>query len=122
MIVKRQKILKTLFFIGIIISIIIIHTMSYASAGQIDVDSVDIGESQIDELKPMFESILGFVQVIGSAIAVIIIVVVGIKYMWSTTEEKAAYKQTMIYYLIGAILIFSTVNVMAILYNFLNGN
>lgn len=120
MTIKKQKILKTLFFIGIIISVIFIGTMSYASAGKIDVNAVNINESKIDELKPMFETMLGFIRVIGSAISVIIIAVIGIKYMYSSIEEKAAYKQTILYYIIGAVLIFSTVNIMAILYNAFN--
>lgn len=117
MTIKKQKILKTLFFISIFISLIISGTMSYASAGQIDVNAVTINELKIEDLKPMFESMLGFVQVIGSAISVIIIAVIGVKYMYSSVEEKAEYKKTMIYYVIGAVLIFCTVNIMVILYN-----
>lgn len=120
MILKRQKILRTLFFIGVVIIVIVNSTMSYASMGQIDVNSVDINETKIDELKPMFKIILGFVQMIGSAISVIIIVVIGIKYIYSSIEEKAAYKQTMIYYVIGAILLFSAVNLMTMAYNIFN--
>ena len=36
----------------------------------------------------------------------IILVVLGIKYMMGSAEEKAEYKKTMIPYVVGAILIF----------------
>lgn len=113
----KKHVIRTLFFISIIISIIIIQTISIASAGQIDVNNVEISETEVGSLQPMFEGMLGFVQVIGSAVSVIIIAVVGIKYMWSSVEEKAEMKQTMFYYVIGAILVFTTVNVVSIAYD-----
>lgn len=115
--ITKKHVIRTLFFISIIISIIIIQTISIASAGQIDVNNVEISETEVGSLQPMFEGMLGFVQVIGSAVSVIIIAVVGIKYMWSSVEEKAEMKQTMFYYVIGAILVFTTVNVVSIAYD-----
>lgn len=115
--ITKKHVIRTLFFISIIISIIIIQTISIASAGQIDVNNVEISETEVGSLQPMFEGMLGFVQVIGSAVSIIIIAVVGIKYMWSSVEEKAEMKQTMFYYVIGAILVFTTVNVVSIAYD-----
>ena len=116
---KKIKV-KTLFFIGIILSIILLGTSCLASSGQINTSGVTIGEGQIEELKPMMENILGYVQVIGSAISVITVVVIGIKYIWASTEEKVEIKQTAIYYVIGAVLLFSAVNIVTIAYNVLS--
>ena len=114
---RKENIRKTLFFIGILLTMILLCSTCFASAGEINVDDITITESEIEELKPVLENILGFVQVLGSAISVIVIVVIGIKYMWSSAEEKFEIKQTMIYYLIGAILLFTTVNIVTIIYN-----
>ena len=65
-------------------------------------------EQSSTELNEIVGTILGFVQVIGSAIAVIMIVVLGIKYMVGSAESKAEYKKTMIPYLIGTVLIAAT--------------
>lgn len=62
--------------------------------------------------------IIGMVQAIGSIIAVLMLVVLGIKYMMGSSEEKAEYKKTMIPYLIGAILIFAASQIAAMVYNF----
>lgn len=43
----------------------------------------------------------------GEAIAVIMLLIIGIKYIFASVEQKAEYKQTMMPYIIGAILIFS---------------
>lgn len=52
--------------------------------------------------------ILGAIQSIGSILSVLALVVIGIKYMLGSAEEKANYKQTMIPYIIGIILVFAS--------------
>ncbi len=59
----------------------------------------------------MGSTILGLIQVVGTFISVGIMMVLGIKYMVGTTEERASYKKTMIPYVIGAILLFSAVTI-----------
>lgn len=51
----------------------------------------------------MVGNILGGVQIIGSAISVICLVVLGIKYMMGSVEEKANYKKTLVPYLLGTL-------------------
>ena len=112
---RKEKMLKTLFFIGIMMSIILTGTLCMAASGEIDVDRITIGEDNIEDLKPMFENMWGFVRVIGSAISVIVIVVIGIKYILGSVEERAEYKQTLKPYVIGAIFVFGISNILAIL-------
>lgn len=59
------------------------------------------------EAQTMAGNLLGILQVIGSIIAVIILIVLGIRYMTGSAQEKADYKKSMIPYVIGAVLIFS---------------
>lgn len=113
----KRNIPKTLFFIAIIFIITMFCYTCFASSGEINVENVTIGEGQIEDLKPLLQNILGFVQVLGSAISVIVVVVIGIKYMWASTEEKFEIKQTAVYYVIGAVLVFATVNIITIIYN-----
>ena len=49
--------------------------------------------------------VMGGVQAVGIGVAVIILAVVGIKYIMGSAEEKAEYKKVMIPYVIGAALI-----------------
>lgn len=58
--------------------------------------------------------LIGVLQQIGSIVSVIALVAMGIKYMVGSVEEKAEYKKTMIPYVIGAVLVFATTNVLAI--------
>ena len=50
--------------------------------------------------------IANILSTIGIIVAVIVLLVLGIKYMMGSASEKAEYKKTMIPYLVGAILIF----------------
>lgn len=50
--------------------------------------------------------IIGQIQLIGSVVSVIAIIIIGIRYMLGSVEEKAQYKETMTPYLIGAVLVF----------------
>ena len=62
--------------------------------------------------------IMGILQVVGMVIAVIILVVIGIKYMMGSAQEKAEYKKTFIPYIVGAILIFAASAIAGIVVNF----
>ena len=50
--------------------------------------------------------IANILSTIGIIVGVIVLLVLGIKYMMGSAEEKAEYKKTFIPYLIGAILLF----------------
>lgn len=50
--------------------------------------------------------LIGIITTVGVVVAVIILLVLGIKYMMGSASAKAEYKETMIPYLVGAILIF----------------
>ena len=50
--------------------------------------------------------IVGILRVVGIIISVVVIMILGIKYMMGSAEEKAEYKKTFVPYLIGALLLF----------------
>lgn len=62
--------------------------------------------------------IIGMVQAIGSIASVLVLVILGIKYMMGSAEEKAEYKKTFIPYLVGAILVFAASNLASMIYGF----
>ena len=66
------------------------------------------GASSVQKLG---KSIIGIIQVVGSVAAVAVLVVLGIKYMMGSAEEKAEYKKTLMPYIIGAIIVLAAVNI-----------
>lgn len=69
------------------------------------------------QYKTIVQKILGYINAIGVVISVIVLIVLGLKYLLGSVEEKAEYKKTMIGYLIGALMLFSTTTIANILYN-----
>ncbi len=70
--------------------------------------------SNADRVMNIGNTIIGIIQFVGSFASVIVLIVLGIKYMTGSIEEKAEYKKTMFPYVIGAILVFGLTNILAI--------
>lgn len=68
------------------------------------------------EIDSVGGNILGIIRVIGIIVAVGVVMVIGIKFMTGSAEERAEYKKTMLPYLIGAVLIFATTNILDMMY------
>lgn len=66
-------------------------------------------------------TIVTIMQTVGIVVAVVVLLVLGIKYMMGSAEEKAEYKKTMIPYIVGAILIFAATTIVNVVYNIANG-
>ena len=64
--------------------------------------------------------IITVVSVAGSIVSVIVLIVLGIKYMMGSAEEKAEYKKTLMPYIIGAALVFAASAIAGIVFNFAN--
>ena len=73
-------------------------------------------ESDAQEIKTVGNKVIQVISVVGSILSVIVIIVLGIKYMVGSVEEKAEYKRTMIPFLIGAIIIFAASSIAGIIY------
>ena len=71
--------------------------------------------SNAGELANIGNSIVGVLQVIGAGVSVIILAVLGIKYMTGSVEERAQYKKTMVPYLIGAVMVFAITTILKII-------
>ena len=62
-------------------------------------------------------NVVGVFRLVGSIVSVIVLVALGIKYMFGSVEERAEYKETMKPYIIGAVLVFGISNITSILYD-----
>lgn len=87
--------------------------------GVIDTDKYKSGDLTEDDYKTAFEmggTIVNVLSTVGTVIAVAGIMILGIKYMMGSIEEKAEYKKTMIPYLVGCIFIFCIPKIVSIIY------
>lgn len=75
------------------------------------------GNVQTNDLTKVGNNIVAIIQVVGIVIAVIVLLVIGIKYMMGSASEKAEYKKTMIPYIVGAVLIFAGTSLVRVIYS-----
>lgn len=103
-----KKIVKILPILLVLAMIITFATPIIANATDAGlVDQLFEKEAQGTEgITNVGGNIVSIVTTIGIIVAVIVLLVLGIKYMMGSAAEKAEYKKTMIPYLIGAVLIF----------------
>ena len=114
---KTMKILTTIATILLIVSM---GASIVCAATDIGGVSIDPKTENTGDITKVGNKIMGIIQVVGVLIAVIILMVLGIKYMMGSAEEKAEYKKTMIPYIVGAILIFAAATIANAIYNFVS--
>ena len=65
--------------------------------------------------------ILTNVRIVGMAVAVIMLTILGIKYVAASPNEKADYKKGMTVYVVGAVLLFGASALLSVIQKFVEG-
>lgn len=85
------------------------------------------GVSSMDKTKTdsgiisAINTVIGLLQYVGSGIALIVITILGIKYILASPSEKADVKKLIMPILIGCLLLFGGVNIAGLITKFTNG-
>ena len=74
-----------------------------------------------NKMQDLVNKVVGILQTVGIIMSVAVLIVLGIKYMMGSAEEKAEYKKTMIPYLIGALFIFAASALAKVVYDAVQG-
>lgn len=92
---------------------------SSSSAGTINPDNFKPSGLTASDYYTPFKfagNILTPIITVGVVISVTMVMVLGMKYMLGSVEEKAEYKKSMIPMLVGAILLFTSSTIVGIIY------
>lgn len=111
-----MKLSKVLSIIVLAVMILAIATNFVYAIDPASIKASTAG-SGVSKVQSIGGTILGLVQVVGSVLAVIVLAVIGIKYMMGSTEEKAEYKKTLLPYIIGAVILFAASNLASVVFN-----
>lgn len=98
----------------IILTIVMISISSFAVTPD---DFVPKDPTNVTGITNLGGQIIGIVRTVGVLISVVILLILGIKYMIGSAEEKADYKKSMIPYIVGAVLIFGASAIAGIVYD-----
>lgn len=104
---KTLKLISKYMFIFLIIMMISIPNI-YAADKMISADDYKPTEgTDLGRMGEIGDTIIGGIQLVGSILSVIILIIIGIRFIMGSAEEKAEYKKSLMPYLIGAIMLFS---------------
>ena len=105
---------------------LLINNIQYdSSTGNIAVSKIT-GSTQLfifsgtNSLESAFASIFSMIILIAKLVAVIATVYMGVKYIFSGAEQRAKLKEKGIMYIVGIILIFTTINVLSFISSSIN--
>lgn len=118
MMIKMNK--KTIFKILSIALMVAMVAMCLGNVALADVDYKPDGSTSTTATK--FQTILniflGLAQVIGIAIAVIMLIVLAIKYISAAPGDKAEIKKHAVIYIVGAVVLFAASGIIQIIKTF----
>lgn len=115
-----KKMTKVVSAILIVMMLMTVSTSVFAAAGtDVTPKSIDGNSSvNVGGITSIGNDVVRIISTIGVVVSVIILVVLGIKYMMGSAEEKAEYKKTLLPYVIGAGLVFAASAIATVVYNF----
>lgn len=102
-----KKYIKKVLILFLIIMLLTSTAIFAAATPEQITERITIGGSETKQFEGVGNKILGIVRVIGIFASVGTLMVLGIKYMMGSVEEKAEYKKSFKAYIIGAVLVFS---------------
>jgi len=116
---------KILISIALIFFIFSVFSINIVSARNV-IDNVDFydPEQNINKGGSFFTKVakvLGWIRLIGIAVALIAITIIGTKYIFISVEEKAEYKKAMLPYLIGFFMLLCTSVIIGIIASIAEG-
>lgn len=108
-----KKLNKVLSIVMISLMLVSMSTLVFAAetttTGKVDIDKItsdkDLGEAA-GSMEKIGSVILTFITNIGIILSIVVVAILGVKYMMGSVEEKAEYKKSMMPYIVGALLIF----------------
>ena len=83
-------------------------------SGMEGIGQVGTEEGMNSRVRYVLNAVIKLIQIVGSGIAIIMVIMLGIKYMLASPGEKADYKKTAVPILIGCILLFAASNIAGI--------
>lgn len=87
-----------------------------------DADSfLNQGDIMYDKtkLQNFSSTLFNILSIVGAAVAIIVGIIIGIKYMTGSIEEKATYKEMLVPYLVGCVVVFSAFGIWAFIISIL---
>lgn len=111
---KIFKVSLVIILIQILFAIICMNTGKVTAFGVEDFTGTKVISSEPVDFGNQIITVL---TTIGVSTSVIVLIILGLKYMMGSVEEKAEYKKSMKPYVIGAFLVFAASTIAGVIFN-----
>ena len=124
---EKSKVLKkfTIIVIILILFLAIFNTISNADVPTTinpdDWQPSELETTDVDEVLDIGGIIVSIIRTCGLVVSVVVLIIIGIKYMTGTVEEKADYKSSMKPYLIGVFIFFPLSQLLSVIIDLIPG-
>ncbi len=122
----NRKVIKV---VSVLLMMVMVATMLstsvFATWDDIDINqfnSVKDNSTASGTFTQVIGSIITLVQVVGMGVAIIMLVVMAIKYISAAPSEKAELKKGITIYVVGAIVLFAASGILQVIKNFAVNN
>lgn len=115
---------KKMISLFLIISLCVMLFIPTFSFGRADLQLGDLNSYRGEEitqtqLTERIGPIFSIVWTVGVVLSVVVLIIIGIKYMLGSVEQKAEYKKTLVPYLVGALIVFTGSLIPQLIYLFM---
>ena len=116
---SKKKIVRIL-SIALMISMIAmsLNNVVLADTSNMEIPQGDTSSSAASSFSTVLNKILGVVQIIGVAVAVIMLIVLAIKYISAAPGDKAEIKKHAVVYVVGAVILFAASGILQLIRSF----
>lgn len=111
---KSIKLLSVLMMVALITMSVV--SPVFASNSSV-INGINIQAGQTQSMQDLAGKILGFIRNIALIGGVVIIAVLGLKYMMGSLEEKSEYKKSMIPLVVGIVVVMSATTIAKLLFD-----
>lgn len=120
---KNKKIFISIITLFLILALsinIYAITLDDAKKQMNDANKLDSTQGKSTGVMAVINDVIGLLQLAGTGISVVTITLLGAKYMLYSVEQKAEIKNRAMPVVIGCVILFGAVNLVAIVANFTN--
>ena len=111
---KMNKVVRITSVVMLVVLIVSAFSMP-VFADRINLNDFKGDTDNAEGITNLFNNIIGIVQIIGTGIAVIMLIVLAIKYLMAAPSEKADIKKGALIYVVAAVILFAAVNILAVI-------
>ena len=111
-----------------IFAILILLSMTFVIPTNVLADNFDFEQFEGKRVEPVenatqytMSTIIEVIQIVGTAISIMALTYIGMRYMMAAPDEKAEFKKSAYIYIVGAIMVFASSNILAIIFSFAEG-